>query len=355
MSVDDSAADTGEADDVRGVPDGANVREGRLQRRALPHRYREGALDVTIDDVRLDADTDPKVDDGGRGHRISVVDRLKWETMEIEGTVFLSDVDYEYLVPAGAREGTPPTELHVQVDCGDVILREAREVTDEAGPGVHPFVVTLERDRLYGTVTLRPTLILGDDISSTTGRYASRGGHRIADAAPITVEIDPTEPPGFLVPRRRRFSRDPDLPPESHLVHLELYGDDAPKILLNDDYPEVVDVLDTHVHQGRDARFRDVVYDYLEAQLWPQFIYATAADVGADGEPIYDWQWDVLREVAEPLFGTGTSPTEAGHRLRETLDNPDEIPRLQMKIEDFVQGRVDAPDNAESLLQEVSR
>lgn len=351
----DDGAQSDTADDADNEQS-SEVRRGRIQTAELPHVFRPHGLEWTVETCHLDGDREIDVAAEGGTYTISLIAERGWETATISGTIEIPAEMYDRVVAWNERGvvRAPPTSLVVTVDSPEAILRDAELVSEEAGPGTYSFEITLRRDELYGEVELTPTLVRHTGFQGDTGDRANVTGARLAETTAANVVVDQTsDVSGLMCPKRKSFSDDPSFPPASHLVHLVLEGEEAPQLYLNDDHSRVVDVLDTHANHGQDACFRDVAYDTIEAELWPQLVVATATDVNADGEPKHDWQWDVLRQVAEPLYGPGVSVREAAHRLSETVESPDQLSKLQMEIEDFVQSRIGAPSNLWNLLNRI--
>lgn len=324
-----------------------------IDRSALPHNW-SNELEWTVTGCELSDGTDVPVD-GTHGYEVRLITKKDWSSAELTGTITIPTDVYDHVIPEVERSGDPPTRLNVVIRCSDAVLRTAYEVTPSAGPGEYDFRLELAEDRLYGTAELSPVLTRRKPFPGDTDTYADRLGHRVAwapntDLARVIVnETDDLY--GLFAPKRRRFSEDDNFPPEDHLVHVVLEGEDAPQLFVNADHEEVVQLLDIRGNRSHQAKLKQVAYDLIEAEVWPQLIATTARDLDETGEPRADWQWDVLRQVAEPIYGPEVDVREAGIRLREDVTSPDDVASLQADIEDFVQSKIDSPSDLQAVFE----
>jgi len=356
----ESAEETsGTAEPTPGIPDSDasaeefEIRQSTFGDSALPHAHEPNGLEWTIETCRLDTGREVPVERTAGSQRVSLLSRRGWETATLEGTVTLLSAVYDGVVANPADGDRPEADIAMVVHCREAIHRESQEAASAVAPGTYDFTVEIDRDEVYGTVKLTPSLVLAEP-AATDGDKATDRGARLADGPSATVKVDLTrQPRNLLHPKRRRFSKNDPLPPEEHLVHLEVEGDDAPQLYLNDDHEEVVDVLDTDVHTGYDARIRDLGYDILESQLWPQFVALAAAGVDpTTGETQEDWHADVIRQLQGPVYDEDRSVAEVAMELHDDIQDPESNARLQREVEDFVQSdtEVDAPGDLEALL-----
>jgi hypothetical protein len=357
MSVGESEATDASTPGEDGY-DAKEVRRSRFGVDAITHANRPRGLEWTIDECELADGTELPVDDTDGRQSVSLLTQQDWGTATFSGTVTVPDDVYQAVVPPSDRGSgaDPPTELAIVVHSRDSVLRDAKPVASLAGPGEHEFAIDLEHDRIYGAVKLIPALVRSEP--SDEPGYGTDVGKRLAAGIPAALTVDLTKSTyGLLHPKRRNFSKHHDMPPESHLVHLELDGEESPKLYLNDDYSDVLDVLDTDVDQGYDARIRDLGFDVIESQLWPQLVAAVATEVSVDGELDEQWQEDVVDAIAEPIYGEDVGLREAALQLREDCNDRAANARLQRDIEDFVQANteVDAPTHLQALISLIRR
>jgi hypothetical protein len=353
-TIDPAASDDDDDEIAAEESESRTTLRGTARRRRLPHNYVQRGLEWVVDSCVVDGEDEVLVEDVGGEYHVSLLAKRDWSEAVLTGSVKVPADVYRTVVPEAERETVeaPPTRLDVTVDSTDAVLRDAQLVESEAGPGEYDFEVRLDVDRVYGEVSLTPVLCRRTDCPVDSGPCASATGERVAEAPSATVEIDLTdELHGVFHPERRAFSEEEEFPPEDHLVHLVLEGDDAPQLFLNADHEELIQVLDVRADWGKEASLRDATFDLIEAELWPQLVVETVTSVDSTGEPEDDWQWDVLRQVGESPYGPDGDPEEVGQRLRETLDAPDELATLQRQIEDFVQSRVAAPDHFADLYE----
>jgi len=356
----ESAEEThGTADPTPGIPDSDpsaeefEIRQSTFGDSALPHAHEPNGLEWTIETCRLDTGREVPVERTAGSQRVSLLSRRGWETATLEGTVTLPAAVYDGVVADPAGGDRPDADIVMVVHCREAIHRESQEAASAVAPGTYDLTVEINRDEVYGTVTLIPSFVLAEPAAADDDKATDRGA-RLADGPSATVTADLTrQRRNLLHPKRRRFSEDDTLPPEDHLVHLEVEGDEAPQLYLNDDHEEVVDVLDTDVYTGYDARIRDLGYDILESQLWPQFVALAAAGVNpTTGETQEDWHADVIRQLQGSVYDEDRSVAEVAMELHDDIQDPESNARLQREVEDFVQSdtEVDAPGDLEALL-----
>lgn len=357
MSVDESeVADASTRDDAE--DDDTEVRRSRFGVDAITHANRPRGLEWTIDECELADGTELPVNDTDGRQSVSLLTQRDWGTATFSGTVTVPDDVYEAVMPQSDRGSgaDPPTELAIIVHSRDSILRDAKPVASPDGPGEYEFAIDLDHDRIYGAVKLTPALVRSEP--GDEPGYGTDVGKRLAAGMPAAITVDLTKSTyGLLHPKRRKFSKHDDMPPGSHLVHLELDGEESPQLYLNDDYSEVLDVLDTDVNQGYDARIRDLAFDVIESQLWPQLVAVVATDVSVDGELDEQWQKDVVDAIAKPVYGEEVGLCKAALQLREDCNDRAANARLQRDVEDFVQAdtEVAAPTHLQALIGLIKR
>lgn len=356
----ESAEEAHDTDDpTPGIPesDGSaeefEIRQSTFGDSALPHAHEPNGLKWTIETCRLDTGREVPVERMAGSQRVSLLSLRGWETAILEGSVTLSAAVYDGVVADPDDGDRPDADIVMIVHCREAIHRGSQETASAVAPGTYDFTVKIDRDEVYGTVTLTPSLVLAESAAADDDKATDRGA-RLADGPSATVAVDLTrQRRNLLHPKRRRFSKNDALPPEDHLIHFEVEGDDAPQLYLNDDHEEVVDVLDTDVHTGYDARIRDLGYDILESQLWPQFVALAAAGVDpTTGETQEDWHADVIRQLRGPVYDEDRSVAEVAMELHDDIQDPESNARLQREVEDFVQSdtEVNAPGDLEALL-----
>lgn len=342
-------------------PSNYRYRSGSFGEASLPHEHIPNGLDWEIEecvtDTGEDVPTEPTTNE------LTVIG-MDWETVTLSVTVTLPEWAYDLVFPE-ERDDTAerdwPGRLGIVYWCRQTILRDqSTDTVSVDSPSSHELEVTINRDDVYQSVKLQPALVrgrLGNEALRTDSvqdsDYATYAGHRLAEGDVWTLKTDhPKSTTNLFTPETKRFSKDDDLPGEDHLLFLDL-DYDPPRLYLNDDHDKIIPVLDNDAHQGWDAAVREVAYDTIEAEIWPQLIMEAASDITAEEGPDDEWKQGVIKKFAEPIYGDGTRYEEAVQLLHEDVTSPDRLPRLMQHIDDAIQTRNNAPSHLNKLLDLV--
>jgi len=327
-------------------PSDYRSRSGTLDASALPHNHAPESLEWEIETCETDRGDEPPREQST--NEISLVDS-QWDSVELTVGVELPDWVHDYVFP---DDGSLTARMGIVYWCPQTVLRERSEMVEVDEPGTEEFELTIPRDRVRQTVYIQPALVCADS-SSSSGDFASKPGHRMAEGEIWQIKTDLKQTTkNLLQPETKRFSEDPDFPGEDHLLFVD-FDKDPPSLYLNGDHERVIAALDSDAYQGWDAAVREVAYDIIEAEFWPQMILEAASDITNDGGPEESWKQGVIEKFREPIYGEDTSYEEAVDLLREDLDSPNRLARLMHDIDDAIQTRNDSPSNLTKLLNLV--
>jgi hypothetical protein len=343
-------------------------RTGKLSKHGFPHNYLDDALDLSIVDADVETGDDTELPDGSTeivqsDRRLSLEAIPNWNTVTISAVVDIPEKVYNTLpseergdyAPSEVNADEPPIRFVLAIRSSRTILRQRLTHEDlsidvtEAGESDVEF--ELQSHEVAGDVEVKPFIVRAEDQSIDDG-YASSVGDRLASAEKWTVRVDrPDENGGFLDPIIEDFGM-PGFPGEEHLHYLKFETPSTPKLYLNANHSQLVDVLNKEGSWGADARFRDVLFDYVEQSIWNQLLLRTANDTDVEtGEQRHPWQEDVISLFADDLFDPEDNEVDVAIKMAESADSGD-LDVLVNEIERAVQKRVNHPDAALSLLQE---
>lgn len=338
-------------------PANYRYRSGSFGDAALPHKHIPDGLEWDIKECVIDTGEDVPTEP--TTNEMTVIG-MEWEAVTLSATVTIPEWAFDIVFPeedGSTEETTWSGRLGIIYWCRETILRDSTEVVSIDSPGSHELEVTINRDDVYQSVKFQPALVRGraeDEAPETesvpASDYATYAGHRVAEGDVWTLKTDhPKSTTNLFTPETKRFSEDDDLPGEDHLVFLDL-DYDPPRLYLNDDHERVIAALDSDSNGGWEPAVREVAYDTIEAQIWPQLIMEAASDITADEGPETEWKKGVIEKFAEHIYGDGTSYEEAVQMLHEDVTTPERLPRLMQDIDDAIQTRNDAPSHLDKLL-----
>lgn len=343
-------------------------RTGKLSKDGFPHNYLKDALGLSIVGADVETGDDTELPDGSievveSDRRLSLEAIPSWNTVTVSAVINIPKKVYNTL-PSGERGDYAPKEVDAEeppirfvlaVRSSKTILRKRLTHEDlsidlmEAGET--EVEVELHSHEVAGDVEIKPFIIRTENQSKDDG-YASSVGDRLASAEKWTVRVDrPDEDGGFLDPIIEEFDM-PGFPGDEHLHYLKFETPSTPKLYLNANHPQLVDVLNKEGSWGGDARFRDVLFDYIEQSVWNELLLRTANDTDIEtGEHRHPWQEDVVSLFADDLFDPEDDEVDVALKMAEYADSED-LDVLVDEIDRAVQKRVNNPDAALSLLQE---
>lgn len=258
-------------------------------------------------------------------------------------------------VSENSDSSEPPVALVIAGRCRPTIFRdrvvsENFDTTDE-GDRVYSVEFEIEHHLLRGDLTTKPYLVRTSD--QEDDGYATSFGDRLASDEPWTVRVDPPdEDGGFLQPIIEPFGRSP-FPGDNHLHYLHFEDPSTPKLFLNANHGQLVNILKHDGTWGADARLRDVLFDYIEQSVWQELLLRTANDVDREtGETRHPWQEEVIDLFAPDLFDDEDDEEDVAMKLAEHANSEEDLDVLAREFDAVIQKRVNHPDQALSLLQE---
>jgi hypothetical protein len=328
---------------------GRETRSGNLRTSKLPHAHNPEGLrwelvrNETSEGESLDLDVE------SRGRLVG----RNWDELVMDFEVTITEDLYDDVVPPNGDSSR--TVLGIVYFCRSTILRDVGETVMLDGAGTYELSVTLQKAKLRDTVVLKPALARSDS-KGTDENYATNEGHRIAEGDLWTIEIDHAGSLGSLLqPREKEFSTDDDFPGEDHILFVD-FERNPPQIFINSDHERIVACLNSDSNQGWEAAAREVLYNHIESQLWPQMILEAAAGISEDEDgPEEEWKRAVIEKFRVPLYGEETDYSDALVNLREDTSSPERMRRLIQDIDDVVQTKTNPPSDAMSLLNLIDR
>ncbi|MCY1004492.1 hypothetical protein OV079_02680 [Nannocystis pusilla] len=198
----------------------------------------------------------------------------------------------------------PPVALVLALRCREAFLSRSHRITlADPTAGLYECILAARREELRGEVAVTPYLVRTSSGTRRPG-YAWRRGAWLATGEPWTVLIDEPKPRvgDNLEVLRKRFSEAQEVPPADRANWFFLQLDSgAPRLLLNEEQPEVMRALHDTSAKGRRAAVRDALYERLDAAIWPALLlYAARAWLDGEGD-VSSWQENVLRLWAKRL------------------------------------------------------
>ncbi|MFY0538890.1 hypothetical protein [Nannocystis pusilla] len=199
----------------------------------------------------------------------------------------------------------PPVALVLAVRCPAAFMSRPYCIAhSEPSAERYEHVIALKRDDLRGEVMITPYLVRTLTGPRRPG-FAWRKGAWLATAEPWTLCIDEQKPPvgSNLVILRRRFSQDPEIPlaDRANWFCLQLEGE-TPRLLLNDEHAELMRALHDTSTKGKRATIRNVLFELLDATVWPALLLHAARAWHEQEGAAYPWQTNVLRLWAKRMF-----------------------------------------------------
>ncbi|GAA0261756.1 hypothetical protein [Halobacterium noricense] len=338
--------ETGELDLASLDPSDFRSRSGTLDASALPHKHAPEGLEWEIQSCETDGGEEPPREPST--NEISLVDE-DWDSVTLTINVELPQWSYDLVFP---DQGELTARIGVVYWCRQTILRDRSNTVEISEPGTKEFEVTIPREDVRQSLKIQPALVCVE-CTEDAEDFATQPGHRMAEGEVWTVKTDLQQTTqNLLQPETKRFSEDSDFPGEDHLLFVD-FDRDPPALYLNGDHERVVAALDSDAYQGWDAAVRDVAYDVIESEFWPQMLLEAASDITDSGGPDEAWKQGVIEKFREPIYGEDTSYEEALDMLREDLNSPSRLARLIQEIDDAVQSRNDSPSHLKTLLDLV--
>lgn len=327
-------------------PSDYRTRSGTLDASALPHHHVEEGLEWEIVSCETESGEEPPIEPST--NEISLVDE-DWESITLNVNVELPEWCYDIVFP---ESGELTARMGVVYWCRQTILRDQSETIEITESGTEEFEFEISREKVRQSVKVQPALVCVEAPDDAED-FATEPGHRMSEGEIWSIKTDLQQTTrNLLQPETKKFSEDPDFPGEDHLVFVD-FDRDPPALYLNGDHDRIIAALDSDAYQGWDAAVRDVAYDTIEAEFWPQMLLEAASDITEDEGPEEAWKQGVIEKFREPIYGEETSYEEAIDLLREDLNSPSRLARLMQDLDSAIQSRNDAPNHLTKLLNLV--
>lgn len=336
-------------------------RSQRHRTTTLPFPYRENGLKFHVDAYSIDGHKPVELDLKAGQSEISLASELApgdsdqspgWDTVLVFGQLHLPKDTIEAVFPSKERED-PPAKLYVAIRCHETIYRDRTVVSSApTNPGTHDVQIRLPKEKLRGTVELRPYLVRAED-RDDDGQFASKKNFRVASGNRYELVIDQQadEEPPAIDGENVSFSQASHLPDGEKLYYLDFRNEKRPKLWINADHPRISDVLQSRGSVGAEARMRDVILDEISYGVWTQLLVRAGSGIDENGNVEYDWQQTVLETFVRNLYDIDDL-SEAIHRFRQDLQNPDSLSYLMGRIDQELQEYIDHRTQLINLMEE---
>jgi len=321
-------------------------RTGSFSDSALPHKHVSEGLEWKISSIHTAEGREIEFDPDTKFVSLLTSD---WDVIVVECTVSVPQWSFDIVDP-----GDPNRALRLGVTywCRRTILRDSSPTISVDEPGEHTLYLSIPRSDVREVIKLKPALVRADS-DGDDEQYATLSGHRMLEGSQWTIRVDRERASkNLLQPEEQRFSEQDDLPSEDNLVYVD-FDHSPPKLYLNKDHERLLIALDSDARRGWDASVRDVAYDLIEAEFWPQVILHAAADITDEEGPEEPWKQGVIKAFSDRVYDDDTSYSDAVDQLREDTDDPQRVARLVHDIDQAIQSKFDSPSDFEKLLKLV--
>ena len=318
----------------------------RYRTTSLPHAYLDDGLDFDLDGYSIDRGKTRSLELKAGQTKIPLPpndDHDDWQTIELFGSVELTESTVERIFPQDERS-SPPARLFVVIQCHETIYRDKVVIEEPpVEPRSYSFGIELERDKFRNKVEIRPHLVRSEP-TDHDGRYATEEHLRVASGKTFTALVDHDDDEGeaWIDGEEVSFSQTPHLPDGEKIYYLDFRNEARPKLWLNTDFPRITDVLQSDGSVGAEPRMRDVILDQIAYPVWTQLVLRTGSAVDESGEVEHQWQQTVLESFARDIYRTDDT-TEAALALRRDIHDPDALPevisRLDRELQDYIDPR----------------
>ncbi|EJN57558.1 hypothetical protein [Halogranum rubrum] len=329
----------------------------------LPFSYRDKGVDFELNSFTVDdgdqtpLELNPSQTEINLASAVSSSDsggEPDWNTITLHGKLRLPEETAQAVFPQDERV-QPPAKLYVTIRCHETIYRD-RVVISEAptAPGEYDVTLEVPKNTVRGTVELRPYLVRTESYSREEPTdYADQKNFRVASGTLYYVVVDrhEEEEHAAIDGERVRFSQNAHLPDGNKLYYLDFRNESRPKLWINSDHPRIAEVLQSRGSVGAEARMRDVILDQVSYGVWVQLLIRAGSTVDAEGEVEHEWQEMVLQTFARNLYDT-SDVSEATHRLRDDLSDPQTLPHLIQRIDSELQEYINPREQLIHLMEE---
>lgn len=243
--------------------------------------------------------------------------REPWSRLELSLAIEARAGVLGEVLPEG-EASDPPVTLLLAARCPATCLsRPTRVEGSSRASGRYELTISLQRSEIRDELVLAPYLVRTRQGPPTPG-FARRKGAWLASGAPWTLLVDePTPNVGaYLEVVHKRFSEAPEVPARDrgNWFYLDLLGT-SPRLLLNDDHAAIMQVLGHTESRGRRAALRDLLFDQLDATVWPALVLRAASASQAGACEGGSWEENVLRAWARRLGSSGQELAVGVERL----------------------------------------
>lgn len=327
----------------------------------LPFKYLDSGLEFELEEYSVDGSKPKELDLKPTQTEINLSQTLPspedeesndWNNITLFGRLDVPEETIESVFPESERDN-PPGKLYIVIRCHDTIYREKTIVSNEpTTPGSYNTTVKIPKEMVRGTVELRPYLVRAEG-GPTRGQYAGKKNFRLASGRiySVVVDLPPGEKPPAIDGEEISFSRAAHLPEGDKLYYLDFRNESRPKLWINADHPRITDVLQSQGSVGAEARMRDVILDEISYGVWTQLIVRAASAIDEDTNVEHEWQQTVIDTFARNLYEV-EDVSEAAHRLRTDITDPESLPHLMEKIDRELQEYIDPRTQLINLMEE---
>lgn len=329
----------------------------------LPFSYRDKGLDFDLGSFAVDEEDLTALELNPSQTEISLTSAIPssgsseepdWDNIVLHGKLRLPEETVHAVFPEG-EQAEPPAKLYVAIRCHETIYRD-RKVISESPTTSGEYDVRLEipKNTVRGTVELRPYLARTE--SRPRGEesdYAAEKNFRVASGTQYYVVVDGNEEEeqAAIDGERVRFSQNAHLPSGNKLYYLDFRNESRPKLWINSDHPRIAEILQSRGSVGAEARMRDVVLDQVSYGVWVQLLVHAGSAIDAEGEVKHEWQEMVLKTFARNLYDI-SDVSEATHRLRDDISDPQTIPHIMQRIDSELQEYITPREQLIHLMEE---
>lgn len=277
------------------------------------------------------------------------------------------DIGFDFEVDLGALGKVLPPGTDPEKSCSvgvRVQSESSRMRWVKCAPGVggeQTVSVVLDRALCYGKIRLTPMVVLDGDLEEVAG-LASAGGSILAEVEDYSVLMDPPQvlPGSSLRIEWRKFSEEPGVS-STDLFALRVEG--TPIILLNTEFPNAYDILESRGTHGANARIRDVQFHLIVHQVWTSLIaraldsLSTALREGDRAplealEELEEWERQVVKDWAPHL--TDSAGDEAIESLcKHVGKGTGDL--LLVGVPSAIQSRFNTPASFSGLVKDLGK
>lgn len=296
--------------------------KSRLLRRFMPYASARDGL--SFHHVHHAIDGDPR----GELANGALLPSTRWAELTLTVSLELSENLIDRVLHPDEQRA-PPVALVLAVRNPAAYLdRSICLAHTDASTAKYEHRFSLARTDMRGDVTIVPFLVRTSHGTRRPG-YAWRKGAWLATGDPWSFQVDEQRARigNDIEVIRVRFTEVPEIPQvnRGNWFYLQL-DRDPPRIYLNDDHAALMSILDDKSTRGRRAAVRDGLLELLDATVWPALVFHAARGRDEEGEVVYGWQENVLRQWVRRLDPDELDLESGVERLaRRALDTPAEL------------------------------